>query len=83
MASMSYCRFENTAIEIQNCIYDLEEAIENGLNFDQFMKNLSSDYERNAVRRIANLLNCMKDAFEQLKNNEGLSDEKFEGSSSD
>ena len=26
MASMSYCRFENTLIDFRNCVSDLEEA---------------------------------------------------------
>lgn len=78
MANMSYCRFENTTGDMQDCLYDLMEAVDNGLSFEQFMEKLSSDYERNAVRRMAGLLQDMADAFEQLHDNEGLTEEELE-----
>lgn len=78
MANMSYCRFENTSGDMSDCLNDLMEAVDNGLSFEQFMKNLSSDYERNAVRRMAGLLQDMAEAFEQLHDNEGLSEDELE-----
>jgi dGTP triphosphohydrolase len=78
MANMSYCRFENTASDMQYCLNDLEEAVQSGMSFDQFMERLSSDYERSAVRRMADLLQSMAEAFEGLYDNTGLTDEELE-----
>ena len=78
MANMSYCQFENTASAMQQCFDTLQEAVDNGLSFDQFMERLSSDYERSGARRMADLMLDMAGAFEQLHDNEGLSDEQLE-----
>lgn len=32
MANMSYCRFENTASDLQDCIYAIEDGDINGLS---------------------------------------------------
>ena len=71
MANMSYCQFENTASDMQQCIDTLEEAVENGLSYDQFLEGLSSDYEKRAIPRLAELLLSMGEVFERLHDNEG------------
>jgi hypothetical protein len=78
MANMSYCQFENTASAMRQCLDTLEEAVENGLSYDQFLAKLSSDYERRAIPRLAELLLSMGEVFEQLQDNEGLSEEELE-----
>jgi len=78
MANMSYCRFENTVSDMQDCYYELHEAATNGLSFDQFMERLGTDYERSAVRKMAMLLIEMADALEELHDNEGLTEEQLE-----
>jgi hypothetical protein len=75
---MSYCKFENTVSDMRDCLYDLMEAVDNGLSMEQFMERLSSDYERRAVRQMAGLLQDMATAFEQLHDNEGLTEEQLE-----
>jgi exonuclease VII small subunit len=56
---MSYCRFENTADDLQDCVY----AIENGeMTVDM------SDYEADALRDLlmhAESIVCMKREIEQ------------------
>lgn len=52
MGNMSYCRFENTAQDLADCV----QAINNGEIFD-----LSSDYEVHSLRR---LLRLAKDVVE-------------------
>ena len=78
MANMSYCRFENTASDMQHCLDVLAEAAESGLSFDQFTSKLSSDYERRAISKMFALLEDMAIVFEQLQENEGLSEKELE-----
>jgi DnaJ-domain-containing protein 1 len=78
MANMSYCRFENTAGDMNDCLNDLIEAVDSGLSTAQFMDRLSSVYERRSVQRMIDLLGQMSEAFEQLEANEGLSEEELE-----
>ena len=78
MANMSYCRFENTVADMQDCLYDLGQAVADGLSFAQFMDRLSSADERQAVRRLADMLADMTEVLEQLNDNEGLSEEELE-----
>lgn len=78
MSNMSYCRFQNTTYDMQDCLYDLTEAAADGLSFDQFMAKLSSDDERQAVRTMAGLLQDMASAFEQLHDNKGLTEAQLE-----
>jgi len=77
MANMSYCQFENTASDMSQCLETLAEAAESGMSYDQFLAKLSSDYERQAIPRLAELLLSMGEVFEQLYDNEGLSEEEI------
>jgi len=78
MANMSYCRFENTVNDMQDCLNELYESAESGLSFAQFMERLGSDYERSAVKRMAHLIQEMAEVIEQLHDNDGLSEEELE-----
>lgn len=78
MANMSYCRFENTVADMQDCYYELHEAAANGLSFNQFMERLGADYERLALRQMAALLLDMAAALEELHDNKGLTEEQLE-----
>jgi hypothetical protein len=46
MPNMSYCRFENTAGDVLDCVNALDEAIADGDSFKDFTASLSSDQER-------------------------------------
>lgn len=53
MANMSYCRFENTANDVQDCLkvlYDLDSD-----SVKEFYDNLSSDYERAGFKNFLRL----------------------------
>jgi len=78
MANMSYCRYENTVGDMNDCLNDLIEAVDSGLSMDQFLDRLSSDYERRSVKRMIDLLGQMSEASEQLNDSEGLSEEELE-----
>ena len=74
MANMSYCRFENTVGDMNDCLNDLVDAVDAGLSMAQFMDRLSSVYERRSVQRMIDLLGQLSEAFEQLEANEGLTE---------
>lgn len=78
MANMSYCIYENTVADMCEVRADLIEAAESGLSMAQFLERLSSDYERRAVREMIGLLQDLSESFEQLQNNEGLSEEELD-----
>jgi DnaJ-domain-containing protein 1 len=78
MANMSYCRFENTAGDMNDCLNDLVDAVDAGLSMAQFMDRLSSAYERRSVQRMIDLLGQLSEAFEQLEANEGLTEAQLE-----
>ena len=51
MPNMSYCRFENTTKDMQDCLYAIEEGD---------TRNLSR-YEASALREFLNLAEMIKD----------------------
>ena len=53
MANMSYCRFQNTVQDLQDCLYAIEEALANDEPMD-----LSRD-EQHAFQRMFNLMEEM------------------------
>jgi len=67
MSSMSYCPFKNTASDLQQCVNDLYEAAENDCTLEQFIESRSSDYERDAVRRMYHLCQEFLVAYEDME----------------
>ena len=66
MANMSYCRFENTARDLKDCVH----AIENGEHTDDL-----SSYEKDGLEELLDLCEAMffmkeeiKEALEQEEN---------------
>ena len=58
MGNMSYCRFENTAGDLEDCY----EALTDGVNF----KNLSSDGERAGLRKLVRLARQIAEEFNEV-----------------
>jgi hypothetical protein len=56
MANMSYCRFENTSIDLRDCVNALEEGDYPG-----------SDDEKQAAKYIVNLCNRYIRAYENME----------------
>ncbi len=69
MANMSYCRFHNTAHALVDCVGAMEDALEEGMNLEQFMEDLSSD-ERRAFSNLLRLCERVQETVEELENNE-------------
>ena len=55
MPNMSYCRFENTAQDIADCIESLEQY---DWNLEYMVEEASSEYEARAMKRFVKL--CIK-----------------------
>ena len=70
MANMSYCRFENTSNDLQDCLDQLIEAVDEGMSLKQFTASLSSEYERRALRQIIQMCADFTEAAEQLESYE-------------
>ena len=61
MANMSYCRFENTIKDLQDCVYAMEEA--------ETMEDLDmNDYEKNAFLAMWNVARNFLAEHERLLN---------------
>lgn len=43
MANMSYCRFQNTLLDLEDCLYEVHEAVVDDVPFDKFADQLGSD----------------------------------------
>lgn len=39
MSNMSYCRFENTASDLADCLYAMEEALEDGETLSEMVSD--------------------------------------------
>jgi len=61
MANMSYCRFQNTVQDMQDCFYAIEEALDNDEPMD-----LSRE-EQQAFERMFNLMEDMMPMMDQLR----------------
>ena len=59
MANMSYCRFQNTVQDLQDCFNAIDEALENGEPM------ALSDDEQRAFQRMFNLMEDMMPLMEQ------------------
>ena len=59
MANMSYCRFQNSVQDLQDCFNAIDEALENGEPM------ALSDDEQRAFQRMFNLMEDMMPLMEQ------------------
>lgn len=66
MASMSYCVFENTADDLQRCIFAMEDYLAENQDLTEFLNSRSSPEERKSVYRLVQLCNDYLDAYDQL-----------------
>jgi hypothetical protein len=60
MANMSYCRFQNTVMDLNDCINAIEEALYEGEPLD-----LSED-EQHAFERMYNLIEGMQQSMDEV-----------------
>ena len=68
MANMSYCKFQNTANDLADCLSTLKEIEEGELQ--DFINNLSSDREQSAYHRLIGLCQGIVNVVKILENND-------------
>ena len=78
MPSMSYCAFENTAVDMQQCVNMMHEAAEEGLSLAQFLRE-RGQYEAPAVRRLVQQATDLLECYEILNSNKGINDKDVGG----
>ncbi len=61
MANMSYCRFQNTLDDMQDCNEALDELVAGDKDIDEV-----SDEEREAMERMMSLMEDMTRSLEEL-----------------
>jgi len=55
MSNMSYCRFNNTSLDVADCLAAMVFAEEDGLTFEEFRATLSDDEQRALDRMIRDM----------------------------
>jgi len=70
MANMSYCRFENTYRDLNDCVNALGEALDDGLTFKEFLDGLSQD-EQYYFKRMLTRAQDLMDNTDELRMVEG------------
>ena len=61
MGNMSYCRFENTSSDMEECVEALDEA---GWDTEEMINQASSEHERDGIRKFIRLCH---EVFESTK----------------
>jgi len=64
MANMSYCMFENTFLDVRQC---LRAMLEWDGTLAEFYENLSSEYERTGFDNLMSICNEITNQFELMK----------------
>jgi hypothetical protein len=72
MASMSYCVFENSSIDLGYIQSLLETAAEKGWSIANLVESRSSWDEGQALKRFPDLLRELLEKFEELQGNDGV-----------
>jgi hypothetical protein len=66
MANMSYCRFENTYRDLNDCVNALGEALDDGLTFKEFLDTLS-ETEQYYFKRMLTRAQDLMDNTDELR----------------
>lgn len=70
MANMSYCRFENTYRDLNDCVNALGEALDDGLTYTEFLDTLS-ETEQYYFKRMLTRAQDLMDNTDELRMVEG------------
>lgn len=65
MSNMSYCRFYNTNLDLADCIYDLEERLEND-GLDEYDSELSK-MEKDALEELMERIQFFVDYEDEIR----------------
>lgn len=61
MANMSYCRFRNTKMDLADCVYTLEDFVNEETEFDLSLEEI------NAAKRMRELCEEYIELFDELQ----------------
>lgn len=75
MASLSYCVFENTVFDMEQCVNMMHDATEEGLSLGKFLKQ-RGQYEAPAVKRLVELAGDLLMCYDILETSDDLSEEE-------
>ena len=64
--NMSYCRYQNTKLALQQILGDLEEVHEEGVTYFEYVDDLSSE-ERSAMKEIENVFEEIQDILKEMR----------------
>ena len=64
--NMSYCRYQNTKLALQQILGDLEEVNEKGVTYFEYVDDLSSE-ERSAMKEIENVFEEIQDILKEMR----------------
>ena len=67
MANMSYCAFENTELALRQCLVMLQEAWDEDIGLQEFIKSRSSKEEGRSVERLLALAEELIDVVEMME----------------
>lgn len=70
MANMSYCRFENTNMDLLDCINAIGQALDDGKTMAQFQEQMSS-YEKIAMKQILDNCHLLIEYIAELEQSQG------------
>jgi len=66
MASMSYCQFENTSVDLYCCVEALKIARDQDETLEQFIESRTSEHEQRAVQEMYALCIDFVSTYEEL-----------------
>lgn len=65
MANMSYCRFENTYGDLNDCVQAMEEAMDKGVSLKEFTREMSRE-ELSAFQSMHAMCSRMIEAYSDM-----------------
>jgi hypothetical protein len=69
MSNMSYCRFENTLNDLEDCLAVMEEAVDEGKTFVEFLEALSGT-ERTQFKLLLSTCRRVLEVRDEMVSNE-------------
>ena len=64
--NMSYCRYQNTKLALQQIFGDLEEVHMEGVTYFEYVDDLSYE-ERSAMKELENLFEEIQDILKEMR----------------
>lgn len=66
--NLSYCMFENTSHDLQDCLYHMDEGLAEGCDMQEFVSDMSS-HEKMSMERMVKQCRSFINKYEELEQN--------------